>query len=176
MLRSDTRISEACKTAEDWDKKDVFYIMGTVPKGSDMLKGLFIIHGKCYAANNKTYEDAATPVKRALEDLLEDTEAADTNELGRFNYVDPLKITKLRVRGMWIIAHPKAVFEKFIKIDKSCKFSLFSVITEEKYNSYTKSSIDKLEKCKTIKVENIMITNPNNTMSEIKAKLISCKW
>ena len=40
-------ITAACRNCEDWDKKDMFYIVGIAPVGA--LKLLWIVQGSCYA-------------------------------------------------------------------------------------------------------------------------------
>jgi len=55
-------------------------------------------------------------------------------ELGRYNEIDPLKITNLRIRGMYQIKHPREVFDYLledIQIKKD-KVSCFALVLESK--------------------------------------------
>ena len=54
-----------------------------------------------------------------------------TVELGRINRVDPLGITNLRIRGMWMIANPLRVFEYVYKYNSRQNFALIALMKKE---------------------------------------------
>ncbi len=47
-------ITSACRTCEDWDKKDMIYAVGHVV--NKQLKCLWFVYGDCFAAEKETYE------------------------------------------------------------------------------------------------------------------------
>ena len=102
----------------------------------------------------------------------ENIESSNTKEIGKVKRVDPLGITTLRLRGMWHILNPMQVYKNVCKIDESKDFSLFALLTKEKYDSFPKTNILNLESHKEILVEDIKIKNPNNIAKLIDAKLI----
>ncbi|CAI2186569.1 19699_t:CDS:2 [Funneliformis geosporum] len=58
----------------------------------------------------------------------------NTVELGRYNEIDPLKITDLRIRGMYQVKHPKEVFDyllKDIQLENN-KTNCFALILESR--------------------------------------------
>jgi hypothetical protein len=90
-LRSNySRLTQACRSAEDWTQKDLIYAIGSVPPGNNQLKSLWLVMGDCYSANSETYtrvEDAITEGVATVGDLDIDI---NSNELSRINNVDPL--------------------------------------------------------------------------------------
>jgi hypothetical protein len=81
------------------------------------------------------------------------------------NQVDPLGITNLRIRGMWQIDNPRKVFNYLHKTGKN-EFEVICIIPTEKYLSFPKESIDKVEKIKIsgFSIESIEVKNPNNPL------------
>ena len=104
---------------------------------------------------------------------------AQTRELGRINGVDPLRITDLRVRGMWMIRNPIVLFKEFFgysPVGQSSEFSLFAIMSAEKYSRFSKSSRKKVESMKRLEIKDIRVTDPNNISKRIDAKLIIGGW
>jgi hypothetical protein len=173
--RSDPQIVKACRECENshWDHKDFFYVIGYAQKG--VLKNLFFIHGKCYAANKNIYEKPVNAVKSAL--TSGDLELSETRELGRVNKVDPLGITNLRVRGMWEIKNPIVVFQDIYSYDKTKNFSLIAVMTKGKYyNSMPQEDIDAVENNALINIKDVNVKDPNNPAKRLDAKMITSSW
>lgn len=169
-LFSDSKlINKHCRNCEDWTKKDIIYTIGHVPKRTKKLSSIWFIYGSIYAADAAVY----TSLKNTLTERLENTESINfspTNEIGRVNYVDPLKVTNLRIRGMWLLKPPFKVFDYVHRYSKDNDFQCIAIIPKVKYESFDKSSRDKLEAVKTIKIYDDKVQNPNNP-----AHLIDCK-
>ena len=171
---TDERITSACKLCEKepWKEKELFYVIGFTKKNK--LKYIFFIQGKCYAADKKVYGNLYKMLKHHIDFIFqqENIESSNTKEIGKVKRVDPLGITTLRLRGMWHILNPMQVYKNVCKIDESKDFSLFALLTKEKYDSFPKTNILNLESHKEILVEDIKIKNPNNITKLIDAKLI----
>jgi hypothetical protein len=57
-----------------------------------------------------------------------------TKELGRYNKIDPLEITDLRIRGMYQVKHPTKVFDYLledIRLENN-KVNCFALVLESK--------------------------------------------
>lgn len=105
LKASSPMISRACREAEEWTEKDMIYVVGSVKKGTQILKNLCMVYGKNYCASEEVY----TKIKKKIKDGVETIpgiEFAESKELGHINKVDPLGITYMRVRGMWGIMNP----------------------------------------------------------------------
>ncbi len=63
-----------------------------------------------------------------------------TNEIGRINYVDPLKITNLRIRGMWLLQPPYKVFDYLNLYDNKANFQSIALISKKHYFNYSEES------------------------------------
>ena len=102
-------------------------------------------------------------------------EFAPTKELGRVNRVDPLGITYLRVRGMWGIENPFAVFDYVYKRDYSKLFNFMAIINFDKYYSLDNYSLmeELCLKTENLNIEDVEIKEPNNPAQLKNAKLIT---
>ena len=168
----DSRVTSACRNCEEnWKEKDIFYVIGHTK--NNKIKYLFIIQGKCYSAGKEYYDRLHNPLKDEINSVLKEKGYAEekTVELGKVKKVDPLGRTLLRIRGMWSIENPLKSFSEFCKLNGK-EFSLFAILEKEKYNSYPKEDIDKLENSKEISIEDIKIKDPNNPVKLIDTKLI----
>ena len=177
LYSEDKMISEGCRAAESWSRKDMFYIVGYVP--GPKIKCLTLVHGSCYAAHRETYERPRKLVSAGLKSGMRGIKLAQTRELGRINGVDPLRITDLRVRGMWMIRNPILLFREFFgysPVKQSSEFSLFAIISAEKYSSFSRSSRKKVESMERLEIKDIRVTDPNNISKSIDAKLIIGGW
>ncbi len=164
-------INKHCLNCETWSEKDFIYAIGHIPKGSKILSSLWFIDGSVYAAD----EDVYLSLKKTLTDSIEttpDINFSPTNEIGRVNFVDPLKITNLRVRGMWLLQPPYKVFDYVHDYSVDTKFQCIAIMPSNKYNSFPKESKEKLELSKSIFITNIEIQDPNNPVNLIDCKII----
>lgn len=165
-------ISKACKEAEkgDWIK-DLLYVVGHVE--NKQLKSLFMVYGVDYAASDDVYFG----VKKEIQDWIkqmEDFEFEETEELARINMIDSLSITKLRVRGMWILQNPWKVFDYEANLDTNKKFEFCAIINKIKYESFPehKALEDLVGKIEGLAINDIKIKDPNNSEKLIAAKMI----
>lgn len=178
LYADDPKITRACRECEGkpWDEKDIFYTMGAVSK-NNTLKTLFFVQGLCYIADREVYEKLQNSIKEKTDEGISlcGYTSSETKELGRINRVDPLGITNLRIRGMWEIKNPFAVFERYLE-PGDFEFCLYAILTKDKYNSYPKESRMLIENDKRIKIKDIELVDPNNLAKRLSAKLIkSCR-
>lgn len=144
MHSDDCRITKACRECEEWQEKDIIYVVGCAPK--DHIKMLWMVYGDCYAADREVYEKVQK---------------------------DPLGITLLRVRGMWIIDNPTKAFNYLYEIDKALEFQIVALMKQEKYDSFPENDRNALENYDGITVKDVQIKSPNNPAQFLGAKLIT---
>lgn len=171
LFSNSTLINNHCVTCEKWTVKDFIYAVGHVPSGSNLLSSLWFIDGSTYAADEEVY----LSLKNTLTESIEATPGIDfspTNEIGRVNFVDPLKITNLRIRGMWLLQPPYRVFDYVHGYDSSKKFQCITILPKTKYDTFSLSSKQKIENNKKISITEVDIQDPNNPSNIIVCKLI----
>jgi hypothetical protein len=175
-LYSNQNISDECRQCEEssWDEKDIVYVMGHIPKKLTSLKSLWMVYGTCYAANKNVYQDVEEEVKTTLKTT--DNLDIDINgkELGKIKNVDSLKITYLRIRGMWVIKHPSKVFDDLYE-QKTEAFSLIAIIPIDKYNNFPINDKEVVENMDDITITDEVISNPNNAADTLNIKLLVFK-
>lgn len=167
-------INNHCRECEEWTEKDFIYTIGHIPSNSKKLSSLWFVYGSIYSAD----EDVYLTIKDELTKNLENNEEfnfSTTNEIGRLNFVDPLKITNLRIRGMWLLQPPYKVFKDFYDYNKEASFQSFAFIPTEKYLSFSIESRNKIENSTSITIKDIKVQNPNNPVNLIDTKLITFK-
>ena len=171
-LTSDSpMISEACRNAEKWTKKDMIYAVGVIKQ--EKLKSLCFVYGLDYCASEECYLKIKNTIKDGVENIR-GIEFTDTRELGHINKVDPLGITYLRVRGMWGIDNPWKTFNYVHSKDSNYDFNFMCIINNGKWNTLenTKDLINLANEEKNIRIENVKIKNPDNPALLVDAKLI----
>lgn len=173
LLVSNSKINQTCRKCEKWTEKDLIYVIGYVK--SKKLNSLWMVYGDCYAANEQTYEKVEEKITTSINSLGDFEINYGTNELSGIKNVDPLNITYLRVRGMWIIENPNRVFNYIYNYDKDAKFQLICLMKKTKYESFPKEDINSLEQVKNIVISDVKIKNPNNPANLIEAKLLIFK-
>lgn len=176
MISTSYLINKHCRECEEWSEKDIIYAIGHVPKNSKKLSSLWMIYGSIYAADEDVYTGLKSIITESLEKTA-DIDFSETKELGRVNYVDPLKITNMRIRGMWLLQPPVKVFDYVYQYDKELKFQLIAIIPLEKYNSFPSESKTKIENNidQTFNITDVKVKNPNNPVNLIDCKLITIK-
>ena len=174
----DPRITVNCRNVEggNWSSKEMFYVVGCAQSGK--VKYLFFVHGRCYAAEKKIYEEKANRLKKNIDTFFkaEGWEATKTIELGRINRMDPLGITNFRIRGMWEIENPVRVFSYRYKVDERKDFSLAAIMTKAKYDSFPESDRAAIEGDSSITSRPTTVKNPNNPAEMLDAQLITLWW
>jgi len=176
LFSSSSMINSHCKSCEIWTEKDIIYTIGHIPKKSKTLTSLWMIYGSIYAADETVYTNLKNIVTKSLE-TAPGLSFSETKELGRVNFVDPLKITNMRIRGMWLLKPPVKVFNYIYKYDSELKFQLITIIPTKKYESFSNESRNKIENYPgtLINITDIGVKNPNNPVKLIKCKLITIK-
>ncbi len=172
LYSDSTMLTDACKSCEVWDVKDIVYVVGSVTDES--LNELWFVYGDCFAADKLVYERIKNTVISGLHSIS-DIELAQTNELGKVKKVDPLGITDLRIRGMWSIFHPKKVFDYLSKQNISSGFKFYCIMREEKFQSFSdedKNNLFSLAEGKNFFISDVFIKNPNNPAQLMPAKFM----
>ncbi len=164
-------ITQACRDCENWREKDLIYTIGV--SKNNKLKALWFIYGDCYAAGKEVYERIRSKISSGINELT-GVEFSETKELGRVNKVDPLGITYLRIRGMWHIDNPIKVFNYITEIKDEEKMTVNALMLKNKYLSFPKEDIAKLEEMSEnkISISDVNIKSPNNPAKLLDAKLI----
>lgn len=162
-IYSDSKmITDKCRECEDWIKKELFYVIGSVDSDKK-LGSCWIVQGKCYVAPDGVY----SRIKDSLSDIMHNDgtfEFSPTNEIGRVNRVDPLGITYLRIRGMWGIEHPYRVFKNLnIVSEEESKRSFVLIIMRDKFDQLSKEDYDQIKSLKEkVCMKEVKIPNPDN--------------
>ena len=94
--------------------------------------------------------------------------------LGGAKGVDSLKITTLRVRGMWVIKHPQKVFSKLIQDWVDNEFEVKALIPKDIFENLPQSSRKRLEDS-LLKKEEIKLPDPTNRAENIDCFFIYYK-
>lgn len=179
LHRNDPRVTEACRRCEsgNWQTKDMFYVVGCTQNSK--IKYLFFVHGTCYSAEREVYEMIATHLKRDIEGSLRTggiEGSSETVGLGRINRVDPLGITNLRIRGMWMIENPIKVFSYICRFDSKRSFSLIALMPKTKFDYFPQQDISAIRMDSRIESRSVKIKNPNNPAELVDAQLITLVW
>lgn len=172
IISSSTQIAKGCIECETWTERDIIYAVGYTNDTS--LNSLWLVYGTVFAAKHEVYDRIKNTIKTGIK-TIPDVEFADTQELGGVKKVDPLGITNLRIRGMWHIHNPRKVFD-YLKL-KEGDYKVVAIIPIEKYKSFPRESISRVEspKIKELSILDIQVKNPNNTANLIDCKLITIK-
>lgn len=175
-LSSDSpMITRNCRQCEDWQEKDLIYIIGVV--NNNALKQLWFICGDCYAADKEVYERIRNKIANGLREI-QDVEFSSTKELGRVNKIDPLGITYLRIRGMWGIENSISVYDYIdIQDEPNSKFEMIAIMKESKYLSFSiqdRTSFEAINR-PGFSMSSANIKSPDNPAQLIPAKIVSYK-
>ncbi|WP_410471840.1 NgoPII family restriction endonuclease [Faucicola mancuniensis] len=164
-------ITATCKTAENWQQKDMLYVVGIV--NGENLQALALVYGVDYAADESVYETIKQRIKTGVE-TIEGVEFTPTKELGKIKRIDPLGITNLRVRGMWHIENPFKVFSYVYERNFDHAFNFMAIINDEKWQALINRQelISLIEHTPNAQLIDINIKNPNNPAQLKSAKLI----
>ena len=171
LFSDSSLINKHCKNCEDWTAKDIIYTIGHVLPKTKKLSSLWFVYGSIYAADANVY----TTLKDNLTQNIENTpniNFSPTNEIGRVNYVDPLKITNLRIRGMWLLKSPLKVFDYVHQYSKDVDFQCIAIIPTSKYKSFDDASKKRIEALETVKIFDDKVQDPNNPVNLIDCKVI----
>ena len=165
-------ITATCRKCESWSVKDIIYAVGHI--NNNRLNSLCMVYGMDYAASSDVYEKIKNVIKEGVTSI-ENVEFSKTKELGRVNKVDPLGITYLRIRGMWVIENPWRTFNYIYNRDFNNHFNFMAIINIEKWNSFdNKDTLIKLSTVdKRLEIVDVDIKDPNNPAVLKQVKLIT---
>ena len=172
-LDSDSQyISQACRNCEEWEQKDIIYVIGYIDDNT--LRSLFLCYGHNYAASRDTYERLFNGISEGIR-AIPGYEFSPTQELARVNQVDPLGITSLRVRGMWHIQNPISVYDYLYNYNNNAEFQLICLIDNNKYYSFPDEDWVLIEDIQDerFNISNIRIRVPDNPAQSVDGKLIT---
>jgi hypothetical protein len=161
LHNDDPRITKECRKCEDedWESKDHLYAIGYVKKGKNIVDTITFTYGDCIAADRNFY----TGIMEHLGDVLDkhaNRPASASDEISRFNNVDPAKTTNLRVRGLWVMKNPAKQFD--------------ALMSKTKYNSFPAEDREELISLDGVAVEEKQIPSPNEPELQMEAVHISC--
>jgi len=169
LWADDPRVASGAVTSESWISRDIAYWIGTVT--GRRLVGLWVVFGDVFCARKETYTRVSQHISDAV-NQVGGLEHGQTQELGRLNRVDPLGITSLRVRGMWVIHHPARVFQSLPDVDLRPRLRL--LCRSEKYSSFSKRARSQVEDPTSGFVsEEILVADPNNPARSIPVRYVS---
>ncbi|MEG4804651.1 NgoPII family restriction endonuclease [Microcoleus sp. ARI1-B5] len=179
LFSNNPQIVAACRDCEAWTEKDILYAIGVTSNDNtkENLKTLWLIYGDCYAASKEYYEGIKDQIASGI-NAISDVESSETEELARVNKVDPLSITSLRVRPMWLINHPSSVFDYVdTGYDPKKNFQIIAIMKESKYLSFSLDSRTMIESISVpgFKINTDSIKCPDNPDNLIPAKIITYK-
>jgi len=168
------RVASSAKICEDeaWSEKEMIYCFGYIPDNANQLKSVWFVYGRVFCDLPEVYEGTANKIESNLEDLQNDD--TETNELGRINNVDNLKITYLRVRGMWVIQHPQKVFSKLTKGWGKNDFEVKAIIPKSIFDGLPEKSKNRL-KSSSLNIDEIELPDPTNRARNIECLFIYYK-
>jgi len=158
LKANDPRIQESCRTCEDWSEKDFIYFIGKA--NDEYVEALWLIDGRCIADSANTYDLIFDKLALTVTDLG----GKPGNEIGRFNNVDALEATSLRVRAMWLLEHPASVFKNFLLAPMTGAFVLNTLVSANKWDAYPADQINAVEALRSegLKLERVEMPDSGN--------------
>ena len=155
LSRSNHKLTQQCRNIISSEKIPLIYAIGAVSE--ETIDKLWLIDGALYAANQAIYTDAVQTISDAIK-LSGIGNLHKTSELAQVREIDPLKITIMRVRGMWIIKHPSIVFSYLGDFGGR----VTAIFREATYELFSQGSRKLIENNKNIHFEHKKCKNPDN--------------
>ena len=130
-----------------------------------------LIDASIYCADTTVYQDIFEQIKEGISSIP-NIDFSPTKELGRVNKIDPLGITSLRIRGMWLLENPFTVFKYVYQPITTANFNLFALVSTEHFDGFNNKDalLSLVDEVATLNIADVKVKNPNNP-----AKLINCK-
>ena len=166
---NDPRLKQSAREAEEWSEKDFIYSIGFVK--NKQLKELALIDASVYCADKMVYQDIFEKIKEGISSIP-NVNFSPTQELGRVNKIDPLGITSLRIRGMWLLDNPFTVFKYIYTPVEEADFNLFALVSSQHFDNFNNKDelLSLANNTCNLSIIDVKVKNPNNP-----AQLISCK-
>lgn len=165
----DSRLKQAAREAEEWSEKDFIYSIGFV--NNRQLRELALIDASVYCADKIVYQDIFEKIKYGISSIP-NVNFSPTQELGRVNKIDPLGITSLRIRGMWLLDNPFTVFKYIYTPVEEADFNLFALVSSQHFDNFNNKDelLSLANNTCNLSIIDVKVKNPNNP-----AQLIDCK-
>jgi len=170
----DPRLQRECLDAESWRQKPFIYVFGLVDKQTSSVRSLWLVDGRCISDLRSSYEAIIRKIQAPLTAMGSEA----TNELGRFNRVDALGQTSLRVRGMWQLVHPAISLQKFLIAPGTRDFVFNCVLPENDFILFPEDDIAaiRIREHKGLMSSCRAIPDPTNANLSMQARIISGCW
>lgn len=173
LLHDDAHITQECREAETWTEKPFLFVVGRVNPTNKSLMALWIVDGRCLADDEIIYSSLMAEARAVMLTLGGDA----TREIGKFNSVDSLQRTALRVRPMFALDHPAKIFDGIFQPQEAKQFILNILIPTSSYLEFSESQRQKLSKLdEELLVLDLEIQDPTNITRLMNATLISGSW
>jgi hypothetical protein len=149
------------------------FIVGRVNKTTKSIQSLNIVDGRCLSDFEDVYIDIIVKAQGKMFVLG----SSQTKEIGRFNSIDALSRTSLRVRPMFSLVNPSVAFSEFFQQEIRNKFVLNVLIPETTYDSFPNPEREQIESFNPdLKIVRTSIDDPTGTASQMKVVHISGSW
>ncbi len=158
---------------EGWTEKDLIYVIGHVPKGTDTLKTIWLVMGDCYAAREPIYKKLHDEISEKIKLLTQYEHNTTTKELGGIRNADPHSTSHLRCHPMWVAEHPANVFKEFYELNNTLDFQLISILLKAKFDSLPIEDKQNIVNDTSIVINDISINDPDNINNKLEAKIIT---
>jgi hypothetical protein len=175
LLANSSKINSFCRSAEDWQEKDLIYAIGTIEK-EEYLRHLWLIYGDCFVANATVYERIIKIVDPSSYSGVE-VDCKTLDDIGCLGSVDYLNVTKIPIRSKCIVDNPTNIFSDVHTIENTESFQLSCLITKEKFNSLPESDRKNIlsAQSEAFTIVDVEIRNPNHSTNFLPAKLLHFK-
>lgn len=155
-----------------WVKKEIIYAVGNLNNKTNKLLSLWFVYGNTMVADRSVYLKLIEEIRIAISKT--NATLINSKELARAKGIDPLKLSNLRVRGMYELEHPHKVFGSYItKNDIPTEASkVFLVILKADYDQLAeKPDLSAYIATNRLTISEIIIPNPNNVNEQLEALL-----
>lgn len=186
-LRSDSPfITVACRHAERWDKKEILYVVGVVRK--NFLNRMWMVYGSEYCASAETYLRLRNSLQSVVRDKIDELGGYIMDESSKEparvkEGIDPLNITRFRLRAMWEMQTPWMVFReeyqdviaKHRKMWQSKEFEFVAIVGNQKWMTLeNRKDLEVMVDKQTpgLGIYDIHVKNPDNVNQKVRAKMI----
>lgn len=175
LLANSSKINSFCRSAEDWQEKDLIYAIGTIEK-EEHLRHLWLIYGDCFVADAAVYERIIKIVDPSSYSGVE-VNCKTFDDIGCLGSVDYLNVTKIPIRSKCIVDNPTNIFSDVHTIENTEAFQLSCLITKEKFNSLPESDRKNIlsAQSEAFTIVDVEIRNPNQSTNFLPAKLLHFK-
>lgn len=165
LKRDNPMLTSECRYSEIWDEKPLLYVVGTVKQS--LLTHISMVYGSEFCSTEANYRELKDQIANEIASL-DHISLITSREIAHVNNIDPLNITSLRVRGMWIIDNPINIFKYVYTRPANCDFSLMFLVSRTQWNSYVNNGqlIDLANNIdigvKRLRIEDCVIKDPCN--------------